>query len=680
MGAAYVVAAWLVIQVVETILPAFGFGDAAVRLVTIVLAIGLVPVLVLTWAFELTPEGLKKDVDADHARAPAPSSGKKLDRFIMGVLALSLGYFAFDKFVLDPARDEQIARTASETATEQALDQIRQERIDDKSIAVLPFINRSEASQDQYFTDGMHDELLTRLALIDSLKVISRTSVLKYRNTELTIPEIADELAVGTVLEGGVQRVGNQVRINVQLINAQTDEHLWAEIFDRELTAENLFAIQSEISMAIAQALEAELSPAAMESIAVVPTRNAEAYDLYLQAIEERWKTDADFIGTVVPLLERSIELDPEFLLAHVELVHAYGRIFWNGADPDRVFSAKALDLVTQVRERWPDRIETNLAQGYYYYTVERDYTRALEEYRAVTAVFPNNVEALNGVSSSLKRQGRVEEQLPYARRRSELDPENSDAAVELLIALRLNGMVEETIALAEEGTAKYPEDNSWFTWLSRFRLHLLGDVEGYLAYGQILKRYDAWYFAGSDLSWLLFGEGEVDTAIEHVESRIGEREYGWHPMAEELDKVMILQAAGRDSEAQAAADHAMDFIKSELDAGRPFPDSRIRYWYVWSSLAAALAGDREAAAMYHEKALDAAEDGFINERLNITRMAQIDALLGEAATGWDKIVTAMEDGYPMITPEFAAVHPQYKYLFGEVPAFQAYVARATFQ
>jgi len=206
VGIAYIVVAWLVIQVAETIFPLFGFGDGPTRLVVIMLAIGFIPVLIFSWAFELTPQGLMRESEIDPDRSITAHTGKKLDRVIIVVLVVALGYFAFDKFVLDPQRDVEITESATRAGAEQAREEARLGMFSDKSVAVLPFVNRSERKDDEYFTDGMHDELLTRLSRIASMKVISRTSVMHYRNTEKTTPEIARELSVATILEGGVQR------------------------------------------------------------------------------------------------------------------------------------------------------------------------------------------------------------------------------------------------------------------------------------------------------------------------------------------------------------------------------------------------------------------------------------------------------------------------------------------
>jgi TolB-like protein/DNA-binding winged helix-turn-helix (wHTH) protein/Tfp pilus assembly protein PilF len=228
------------------------------------------------------------------------------------VLALALGYIAFDKFVLEPVEDEQLAQSARQEGHTAA----RTESHDDKSIAVLPFDNRSSREEDQFFIDGIHDDLLATIAKIGSIKVISRTSVMEYRDTIKKIPQIAQELGVANILEGGIQRSGSQVRINVQLIDAATDEHLWAEIYDRELTAANLFAVQSEITKKIADALQAELSTDEQLRIDARPTDNLQAYELYLRG-RYLWQRRGDEnIRYAITLFEQATELDPKFARA----------------------------------------------------------------------------------------------------------------------------------------------------------------------------------------------------------------------------------------------------------------------------------------------------------------------------------------------------------------------------
>ena len=221
VGIAYFVAAWLLMQVADVLVPVLGLPDWTSRLIFLLLAVGFIPALIIAWAFELTPEGIKLERDVERSSSIRDATGRKLDFAIIALLTGAVLYLVVDNYILD----------------EPAVDPAQSGR----SIAVLPFENRSKVEEDSFFADGIQDDLLTLLSRIHSLdKVISRTSVERYRDTTLAIPDIGEELAVATILEGSVQRAGNEVRINVQLIDARTDEHLWAEIYDRELSVENL--------------------------------------------------------------------------------------------------------------------------------------------------------------------------------------------------------------------------------------------------------------------------------------------------------------------------------------------------------------------------------------------------------------------------------------------------------
>ncbi|MBW2693899.1 MAG: hypothetical protein JRE57_14900, partial [Deltaproteobacteria bacterium] len=223
VGVAYAIVGWLLIEVASVLLPTFDAPAWVMKAFSSLVILGFPLTLIIAWAFELTPEGLKREAEVDRTDSTTHVTGRKLDFAIIGLLVVAVVYFAVDKFVL-----EQPEFTSESVARE-------------KSIAVLPFANRSANEADAFFVDGMHDDILTHVSKIRSLKVISRTSVMDYRGTTKNMKTIGRELDVATILEGGVQRSGSQVRINVQLINAETDEHLWAEIYDRKLTAENLF-------------------------------------------------------------------------------------------------------------------------------------------------------------------------------------------------------------------------------------------------------------------------------------------------------------------------------------------------------------------------------------------------------------------------------------------------------
>ncbi len=310
---AYIVLAWLMAQVAELLLQTFGAPDWVLKTLLAFFLIGFPFAIFFAWAFELTPEGIKKEKDVDRSQSITSHTGRKLDYAIITILALALGYFAWDKFGNPPATE---APTGPVTAAAAERAPAAPDLPTDKSIAVLPFENRSRQEDDEYFTAGIHDDLLTQLAQISSLRVISRTSVEQFKGTTQSIHEIAQKLNVATVLEGGVQRAGNQVRINLQLIDAATDTHLWAQTFDRELTANNIFAIQSEIAAAVTDALRATLSPREKDRMASVPTENMAALEEYFKGRAEMDQRTLPAIESARTRFERARTLDAEFALA----------------------------------------------------------------------------------------------------------------------------------------------------------------------------------------------------------------------------------------------------------------------------------------------------------------------------------------------------------------------------
>ena len=312
---AYVAVSWLLIQVAETVFPVYGLSDAAIRLVITAVAIGFIPVLVISWVFELTPSGLKRDSEVDHSEAAAVADGKKFDRTIIVVLALALGYFAFDKFVLDPTRDVQMV----EEATEKALTRERVKSFGEKSIAVLPFVNMSSDPEQAFFSDGIAEELLNLLTKIPQLRVTSRSSSFEFRGDGINIPEVAKKLNVAHILEGSVRKAGNQVRITVQLIEAKSDTHLWSESYDRPL--DDIFAIQDEVAAHVVEQLQVTLLGEAPKAKPV----NVLAYPLYLQARQIIGLLNMEEFSTAEKLLNQALEIDPGYVDALSEL----GRVYW---------------------------------------------------------------------------------------------------------------------------------------------------------------------------------------------------------------------------------------------------------------------------------------------------------------------------------------------------------------
>ena len=269
MAGPYLVGAWLMVQVAGTLLPVFEAPSWMMKTLVGLLAVSFIPALIVSWVFELTPDGIKRDAEVKPDESIAPQTARRMDHAIIVVLVL--GYFAFDKFVLGPHREAvMVASAQTHDATTS------------KSIAVLPFENLSDDKANAYFAEGMQDEILTRLAGIADLKVISRSSAKRYASRPDNLRTVGRELGAAHILEGSVQTSGDSVRVNVQLIDTRTDTHLWAQTYDREL--KNVFAVESEVAQQIADVLKAQLSPQETRALALAPATNAEAYDHYLRA------------------------------------------------------------------------------------------------------------------------------------------------------------------------------------------------------------------------------------------------------------------------------------------------------------------------------------------------------------------------------------------------------------
>jgi len=427
---AYAVAAWLLIEITATTFPILKLPDWSVTLVTVFVLIGFPLALIFAWAFELTPEGLKREHEVDRSESITHVTGRKLDFTIIGVMAIAIAYFLADKFVW----------VGEEPATTVAVSEER------PSVAVLPFANRSAKEEDAFFVDGIHDDLLSRISKIGAIKTISRTSVLQYRDTTKTIPQIAEELGVATVLEGGVQRAGEQVRINAQLIDARTDEHLWSEIYDRQLSAANIFTIQSEIATAIAEALQATLSPQEQDRLKAVPTENLAALEAYFHGKQRMVKRMTGALAEAVDYFQQAIELDPDFALAYVGLADSYLlQANYSGLPKDEMLPKmeaaidKALKLDDQLGE-----VYTTLGA---FQRQKRDLAAAEVAFKRALELNPNYATAHQWYGTFLNNYGRAEEALARFRKAQELDPLSAIFKVNVGEALERLGRFDEALA-----------------------------------------------------------------------------------------------------------------------------------------------------------------------------------------------------------------------------------------
>jgi serine/threonine-protein kinase len=404
VAVAYAIAGWVLMQIAATVLPIFEAPPWTLKVVTFLIVLGFPIALILAWAFEMTPEGIKREADVDRSDSITTQTGRKLDRAIIVVLLVGITWLAADKLLW----------TDGETRITE----------DKRSVAVIPFQNMSQDAANEPFTIGIHDDLLTQISRIGSIKTISRTSVLQYRDTTKTIPEIAAELGVATILEGGVQRAGSRVRINAQLIDAATDEHLWAETYDRELNATNIFAIQSEIALAIAKALRATLTVDEQQRLDNVPTRSIAALERYFVGKQMLEGRNTESLLAAIDYFQQVIKLDPDFALAYSGLADAYMLLpeYSAAVDPREIqenseaATVKALSLD-------PDLPEVLTSMGWNRLIHDYDWAGAEEMLRRALEIQPNHSGALHWLSHVVSWQGKHEEALAVARKAVAVDP-----------------------------------------------------------------------------------------------------------------------------------------------------------------------------------------------------------------------------------------------------------------
>jgi len=417
---AYVIVAWILLQLTDIAAPALQLPEWTITFTAYLLVIGFPLILLFAWAFELTPEGFKPSHHVGLDESITHITGRKFDFIIIGLLLIAVIFLVLDNYVwvgvAPPATVTTATEAKSETKAETPV------VTDNKSIAVLPFANRSDEKKDTFFVDGIHDDILTQLSKITSLHVISRTSMMGYRDTQKKMKTIGEELGVATLLEGSVQRAENQVRINVQLIDADTDKHLWAEVYDRELTAANIFAIQSEIATAIASALQATLSPEEQERIAAVPTENLAAYEAYMLGKQRMATRTSEALAEAVKYFEQAVALDREFALAYVGLSDSYLlQIDYSGLPPDEML-AKAETTINRALALDDKSGEAYASLGLLKLFRDDD-SGAEVAFKKSLALNPNYATAYHWYSSLLDELGKVKEASAQIQKALSLDP-----------------------------------------------------------------------------------------------------------------------------------------------------------------------------------------------------------------------------------------------------------------
>jgi TolB-like protein/tetratricopeptide (TPR) repeat protein len=495
---AYLVVAWLTLQIVDVLVPMLDLPESAGRFVFLLLIVGLPIALIFAWAFEMTPDGIKLEKHVDRSTSITPQTGRKLNIVIIGALTVALGFSLYLHWDDDESLIESVDAPEFIATTGR------------QSIAVLPFANRSANDDDEFFVDGVHDDLLTKLAKISSLKVISRTSVMQYRDTEKNMRTIGEELGVKTLLEGGIQRAGDLIRINVQLINAETDEHIWAETYNTELTAANIFEIQETISSEISGALRVALTSEEQSQITARPTENLQAYEAYLQGRQRMRSRTVGDLNAAREHFRRAISIDDDFALAHVGLaetamiLNTYGGM----SMPEMMeIAGRAIERAFEINDQLGEAYSAR--GGFREYT--RDYLGAEQDYLRSIELAPGFTTGYHWYGLVLLDVlGEREKAADLFRQAAELDPLAANIRANYAWALYATGSRDAAIEEAEraleldagqlDAGALFATDHAWTT----------GNLAESMHWNLKLVDADPFQTFNVALGYLLLGEFET--------------------------------------------------------------------------------------------------------------------------------------------------------------------------
>lgn len=541
---AYLAAAWFLIQVADTVFPRLGFSDAAITNTIILLAIGFVPALVISWFFELTPDGFRRDSDVEPQPSIVPRTRQNLDRLIVILLTLAIGFFAADKFILDPARDTLKIEAATEKGRTDAL----LGSYADKSIAVLAFQDMSPEHDQEYFSDGIAEELLNVLTTVRELRVISRSTAFSFKGSGATLQEIGKKLNVSYILEGSVRKSGDKLRITAQLIDARTDTHVWSDTYDRAL--DDVFAIQDEISASIVEQLKVTL----LDGASIATKIDPKSYDLYLKAQFIVNTNNIERVREAQALLGQVLAVEPNYIPA----LHTLARMYYRAPKTEGLSREQNELEIRRLADRIvaidPNSVEALGWQGWFAY-VDGKWQEAARFYEKALRVDSGNFALLRVVVVLLVDIGKPEEAIKIGEYQQLRDPNCRTCASNLVWAYESAGRYREAALRADEMSL----------WLA--------PVAG--NYWEVGR------------SWLLAGEAEKAMAAFDKELLDGSRELG---------QIMALHDLGRLDEFELRFSAMKDSAKDEESIARI---------YAW-------VGDNDKAFEWLDKAVVANGPEFI--------------------------------------------------------------------
>jgi TolB-like protein/Tfp pilus assembly protein PilF len=627
VAVAYAVASWLLIQIATQVFPFFEIPNWAVRLVVLILIAGFPVALVFSWAFEITPEGIKRESEVGSDKSVTHHTGRKIVALTIVLAVVAVGLMAYQFWGPKTSTSAQ-----KNVPTENAAPVL------EKSIAVLPFDNLSDDKSNAYFTEGIQDEILTRLSKIAALKVISRTSTQKYKSAPENLRDVAKQLGVAHILEGSVQKIANAVHVNVQLIRAATDEHLWAESYNRKL--DDVFAVEGEVATAIADQLNAKLSGTEQKAVTDKPTQNTAAYDAYLRGLSiEHTQYDYEAYQRAAHAYDDAVRLDPNFALAWARLAVLRSFLYFNAVDSKKNTAASVKEAADRATALAPEAGESWIAQGAYRYRVLRDFPAAVNAYKQAQVRLPNNSYLLQNLGFVQRRLGLWQDAETTFKKSLDLDPRDvtllSSMGGEFYNYLR---RFDDARAVLDRALEIAPDSNA-----ARATKAVVFQNEGRLReaadqFAKIPANIVEDFVVSARINQAMY-ERHFDQGISIVEQKLASI-----PPGQPLDSItqsavvqlgFCQQLLGRNADAQRSFARAIESLKPQPDTP-VLPDAN----GTPNTLALAYAGlgDKQKALAQAKQAVADYNGDAVNQPPAEIALAQIQARFGEI----DAAITAL--------------------------------------